>query len=98
MVTSGGMPKPLVVLLFSCLAWPSAVLARSEPAVCGTHREKAQEELFLHRQAVKHRLSGRLQPSGARPGVVSPRDIGHIALIDDADGVVGHFNPFDLNQ
>jgi hypothetical protein len=81
-----------VLLLASAV--PCLLLGRLEPAVCGTHAEKTQEELFLHRQAVRHRLSGR----GQMPGVLPARDAGNIALIDDSNGVVGRSNPFDLNQ
>jgi hypothetical protein len=73
---------------------PSVLLGRLEPAVCGTHVEKTQEELFLHRQAVRHRAVGRTQTPGGSPA----RDAGNIALIDDSNGVIGRSNPFDLNQ
>jgi len=74
---------------------PCILLGRLEPTVCGTHGDKTQEELFLHRQAVRHRvLSGRAQA----PAVLPPRDVGNIALIDDSNGVIGRSNPFDLNQ
>src|SRR6266567_3950637 len=73
---------------------PGVLLGRLEPGVCGTHPEKTQEELFLHRQAVRHRATGRLQT----PAAVARMDAGQIALIDDSNGVVGRSNPFDLNQ
>src|SRR5216684_7597867 len=73
---------------------PGVLLGRLDPAVCGTHPEKTQEELFLHRQAVRHRASGRTQT----PVAVARMDAGQIALIDDSNGVVGRSNPFDLNQ
>jgi len=73
---------------------PCVLLGRLEPTVCGTHAEKTQEELFLHRQAVRHRAVGRTRA----PGVLPPRDAGNIALIDDSNGVIGRSNPFDLNQ
>ena len=73
---------------------PGVLLGRLEPGVCGTHAEKTQEELFLHRQAVRHRASARAQT----PAAVARMDAGQIALIDDSNGVVGRSNPFDLNQ
>jgi len=81
-----------ILLAVACAPW--ALFGRLEPAVCGTHAQKAQEELFLHRQAVRHRASGRVQS----PVVVARMDVGQIALIDDSNGVVGRSNPFDLNQ
>jgi hypothetical protein len=81
------------VLLIASVA-PCVLLGRLEPTVCGTHAEKTQEELFLHRQAVRHRVIGRTQT----PGVLPARDAGNIALIDDSNGVIGRSNPFDLNQ
>ncbi len=72
---------------------PCMLFGRLEPTVCGTHAEKTQEELFLHRQAARHRPAGRAQT----PGVLAPRDAGNVALIDDSNGVIGRSNPFDLN-
>jgi hypothetical protein len=82
-----------VIILAASLV-PCALLGRLEPTVCGTHAGKTQEELFLHRQAVRHRPIGRAQT----PGFLPSRDAGNIALIDDSNGVIGRSNPFDLNQ
>jgi len=81
-----------IFLAVVCAPW--VLLGRLEPAICGTHPGKTQEELFLHRQAVRHRASGRAQA----PVAVARMDAGQIALIDDSNGVVGRMNPFDLNQ
>jgi len=83
---------PAALLVAFLVPW--VLLGRLEPTVCGTHADKTQEELFLHKQAARHRPSGRTQTPGALP----PRDAGNIALIDDSNGVIGRSNPFDLNQ
>ncbi len=64
--------------------------AHQDPVACGTHAERSREELFLHRQAMRHRP--------AAQAVAAARDAGQIALIEDADGVVARRNPFDLDQ
>jgi hypothetical protein len=84
--------RSAIILMGSIV--PGVLLGRLEPTVCGTHAEKTQEEMFLHRQAVRHRAVGRIQT----PGVLPVRDAGNIALIDDSNGVIGRANPFDLNQ
>src|SRR5258708_3681047 len=81
-------------ILLAVFCAPGVLLGRLEPAICGTHPEKTQEELFLHRQAVRHRAFGR----GQSPVGVARMDVRQIALIDDSNGVVGRSNPFDLNQ
>ncbi len=86
------MSRYPAVLLAAFLV-PSVLLGRLEPTVCGTHADKTQEELFLHKQAARRRPSGRTQT----PAVLPPRDAGNIALIDDSNGVIGRSNPFDLN-
>jgi uncharacterized protein (TIGR03437 family) len=78
---------------------PIAARNPSSPG-CGTHIDRSQEELYLHRQAER-----RLGPDRARRRksmtASSPstnRDHGHVAVIDDADGVVGRRNQFNLLQ
>src|SRR5258708_6799995 len=75
--------------VFGLLAY--SVAAKQDPVVCGTHAERAREEMFLHRQAVRHR-------SASASLLAAARDAGQIALIDDSDGVVGRRNPFDLDR
>src|SRR5260370_1141174 len=89
-----GTMKIYSAVLLVVSSVPGVLLGRLEPDVCGTHAEKTQEELFLHRQAVRHRASGRTQT----PVAVARMDAGQIALIDDSNGVIGRSNPFDLNQ
>jgi hypothetical protein len=81
------------------LALAALLGARQEPAVCGNHAEKTNEEMFLHRQAVRHRAGAGFRPLDAQRGAGgAARDLGQIALIDDSNGVVTRQNPFDLQQ
>ena len=67
--------------------------ARRNPAEgCGTNRQTPQERLFLHRQAVRAR-------AGLRPLATTPpaEDVGDIAVLEDAGGVVTRLNQFSLN-
>src|SRR3954447_8652825 len=77
-------------LLLSALAF-----ARHDAAGCGTTRETAAEQLFLHRQAARAR---RIRPA-AQAATLSPadRDIGNIAIIEDSNGVVEKLNQFNLD-
>ena len=76
-----------LLLLIATPALASHVLSQ-----CGTTRETPQETLFFHRQALRARAA---QP---RPLAVSAnRDIGNIAIIEDADGVVARQNQFNLD-
>jgi hypothetical protein len=83
------------LLLFSFLLLPWQSYPRQDWVVCGTHREKAKEELHLHREAIKLRPQPLFQ---ALSRASLARDIGNIAVIDDSDGVVSRRNPFDLDQ
>ena len=86
--------RALVAVLLS-LAAPA--FARQDFAVCGTTRESAKEAVFLHRQAVRARAARGLKPLAVSAPAAN-RDIGDIALIEDADGVVARQNPFDLDN
>ena len=69
--------------------------ARHNPAEsCGTNRETPKERLFLHRQAVRARAG--LRPLAAA-APAADRDIGDIAILEDAGGVVSRLNQFSLN-
>ncbi|HEY2017981.1 MAG TPA: hypothetical protein VGH38_30965, partial [Bryobacteraceae bacterium] len=80
----------ILSLLFAALG--VSVWARHDIALCGTSRETSNETLFLHRQAMRSR---------PRPLAVAPasanRDIGNIAIVEDADGVVARQNQFNLD-
>ncbi|HXB74072.1 MAG TPA: hypothetical protein VNY05_37885 [Candidatus Acidoferrales bacterium] len=90
----------LWLIVFSVAA---PVWARHDLAGCGTTRENSNEALFLHRQAL------RTHAPGPRPMVDSAttasaaaasgnRDLGNIAIIEDADGVVERLNQFNLDS
>ena len=81
-----------VLFLTASLAFP-----RREIEICGYHPARAAEELALHRRAAPRRLARQAarQASAARP---APRDIGNIAILEDADGIVERRNPFNLAQ
>jgi len=84
--------------LFVCAALASGLSGRQLPPGCGTDAGRTQEELFLHRQAARHRLSDPSALSAQPAAAAAARDAGQIALIDDSNGVVVRRNPFDLNQ
>src|SRR6187549_3885601 len=65
--------------------------ARLENSICGTHRDRQQEELHLHRYATATRKTLALGFAGVA------RDIGEIAIIEDSDGVVARRNVFNLD-
>ena len=86
------------LLLVVCLLTAPA-LPRQDSSICGTHREKSREELFLHRQSMRKRAH---DPRAAVPleagGTPSAaRDFGNIAIIEDSDGVVARQNEFNLD-
>ena len=88
----------LSALIFVCFVAPGS--ARHDASVCGTSRETPKETLFLHRQAVRARGSRLLRPLAAS-ATASPsanRDIGNIAVIEDAGGVVERVNEFNLDN
>lgn len=79
-----------LIALFAALP----VWARHDAAGCGTTRENSNEELFLHRQALRARAA---RPLAAAPADSGNRDIGNIAIIEDAGGVVERLNQFNLD-
>src|ERR1700674_3059915 len=80
----------LIVFLAALPVW-----ARHDAAGCGTTRENSNEELFLHRQALRARASRLL--ALAPPPSSGNRDIGNIAIIEGAGGVVERLNQFNLD-
>ncbi|MCS6952415.1 MAG: hypothetical protein RMK57_06835 [Bryobacterales bacterium] len=72
-------------------------LPRQIPTVCGTHREKGREQIFLHRVSERSRLRGTGQLLQAQP---RPRAqvVGHIAVLEDAGDIVLRPNPFNLGD
>ena len=67
--------------------------AKLNPVVCGTYRDKGLEELHLHRQSMRVRSFRGISRMAASAAAA---DVGNIAILSDADGVVAHQNPFDL--
>ena len=82
-------------LLVVALAFASPAFARLDPAACGTHPLKLQEELLLHRQAARKRAGARA--ATAQPGAIA-QDIGNIAILDASGGILAPRNQFNLDQ
>lgn len=64
--------------------------------VSGTYRGRVLDGLFRHRQAEARRAASGAALS-ATPAAAPLPDIGHIAILDDSDGVILQTNFFDLN-
>jgi uncharacterized protein (TIGR03437 family) len=94
------MMKSLRLVLFAAL-FAACLPARQEQAVCGTHRDKWQETVYLHRQAERRRLARKLENQtvglAAASTRAAARDSGNIAIMEDGDGVVDRMNSFTLN-
>src|ERR1035437_3648252 len=88
-------PLPLI---FVCLVVP--VSARHDVSVCGTTRETPNESLFLHRQSLRTRTARLLRPMAASATTppAANLDMGNIAVIEDAGGVVERLNQFNLDS
>jgi hypothetical protein len=82
--------------LAAALALSTIALAR-HPVIpgCGTHSSKADEELFLHRQAERRTGQSRIKRLAAARN--SNRDYGNIAVLDASEGLVARRNPFNLD-
>lgn len=86
-------------ILLTLLLLQAPAPARQETAVCGTHADRWREELQLHRKASRLRaLRGPRRQAVETTPRAAGRDIGEIAVIEDADGVVSRRNPFDLDN
>ncbi|RPJ82188.1 MAG: hypothetical protein EHM13_09310, partial [Acidobacteria bacterium] len=81
--------------------------SRQVTVTCGTYRDRIQEDLQLHRRMVRVRRERLLRQQSAQPGAAAggvlpaaaPRsDAGDIAIIEDADGVVGQRDDFNLDN
>ena len=83
---------PLILFLAAAVAFP-----RSELQICGTYPERGAEELALHRR-VASRQAARMKARLAAGRPSASRDIGHLAILEDADGVVERRNTFNLSQ
>ncbi|HFB97959.1 MAG TPA: hypothetical protein ENJ62_02355, partial [Bryobacterales bacterium] len=99
MKVRGSLHSALLWTLIAVVAAP--VPAREIPILCGSHRDRLQEEVFLHRRAAERR-TGRGGGIGLLAAEVSHRKpatrvAGEIVLMEDADGVVSRRNDFDLD-
>ena len=77
---------------------------RQDKLSCGTHDLRAREEFHLHRQSNRAGIKRVRKATAAAVvgerqvgGLTVRPDIGNIAILDDADGVVSRRNPFNLN-
>jgi len=86
-------------ILLAWLLLTPAASAATIPVACGTERGNWREELHLNRMAERARRAGQLTVRGrAVPERAAlARDIGEIAVLDDAGGVIARRNPFNLN-
>lgn len=86
-------------LASACLIFALATAplqARLDTAACGTTPTSTAESLFLHRQAQRARA---LRPRPlAAAGAATNRDIGNIAVIENADGIIETLNQFNLDR
>src|SRR5437879_262808 len=86
--------RPAALLAFSLVVLTPA-LARLERSICGTHRDRAREEVHLHRHVNSKRGRTIALAAGAP---AAPRDIGDIAILEDTEGVVARRNEFNLDR
>jgi len=81
-----------VSLLLSALMLWTELPAKELQVICGTGRDDAREELFLHRQSRLSRNKLALRDASGPAG----KDIGNIAVMYDSGGVIARRNPFNL--
>ena len=81
------------ILVWFCLT--GTAIPRQDPSSCGTHGEKAKEQLYIHRRAAPQ-----ASRSGLRLMAAAPRaqDAGDVAILEDSGDLIARFNPFDLAQ
>ncbi len=84
--------SPILALLASVVV----LSGKQEQRSCASHADKAREELQLHLQSDSG-LRKRKLTSGAKAAITLLPDIGNIAHLDAADGVVARRNPFNLH-
>ncbi len=83
-----------LIFLLAPMLW-----GRSAPETCGTEPTTRAEELFLHQRAEQAPLRKAARAAGLPRWTRAPRaDIGEIAIVEDADGVVARRNPFNLDE
>src|SRR4051794_39827666 len=84
--------SPIVALLASV-----SLLGRHLDRSCGTYNNNWQEQLHLHRQSQAAQPRTKLSAGGKQAVKLVP-DLGNIAHLEDADGVIARRNLFNLNQ
>src|SRR5437870_4959992 len=86
--------RPVVVFIVSLISLTQS-FARQEQSICGTYRDRAQEELHLHHQAMKKRVVPARAIAAAPP--VS-HDVGDISIVEDSGDIVARRNDFNLDR
>ena len=81
---------PVLLLTFA------PAIAKEDWLSCGTYPERTQEALALHRSSQRAGKFRSFRTQAARQTAAS-RDIGNIAILEDADGVVARLNTFNLS-
>ncbi len=84
------------LLVFSCAFLAAGVFSREIPTVCGTHREKAKEQIYLHGVSERIRGKGPIELLAAQPRTRA-QNIGNIAVLEDNGDLLLRPNPFNLN-
>jgi uncharacterized protein (TIGR03437 family) len=88
--------RPWGLLAAASVGLLSPGFARQDPAVCGTHPLKLQEEMFLHRQAARKRAASH---SAVMPRAVPvTQDMGNIAVLDTGAGILIARNQFNIDS
>jgi hypothetical protein len=88
------MRRSSIELILALLVWLPHASAREEFSVCGTHAATRAEAAALHRRAGAARAAaGTLARAAPRAGA---RDIGEVAVIEDAGDIVAPPHLFDL--
>ncbi|MFN0166955.1 MAG: hypothetical protein ACKV22_11050 [Bryobacteraceae bacterium] len=86
-------------MVFLLLAGGARLWARSEPRICGTEPTTGIEERFLSARAEQTRIRKARFTGTAQRWARAPRaDIGNLAILEDADGVVTRRNVFNLDR
>ncbi len=85
----------ILVLAVAGLFAPA--IARHAVSFCGTTAETGRETLFLHRQSARARQRSGVALTPRAAAASGNRDIGNIAILEDADGVVARQNEFNLD-
>ena len=89
------MTKQSLALFLSALLTQS-IFARTDRAICGSHPERAREELFLHRRSVLARKSRPAARLAATPA--ASRDSGNLIVLEENDGVIARRNTFGMDK